>query len=283
MKEKSYMWKYLIPFLIASSAYSDFVNGVAIIVKDEPITLYEIKQEVQKSQKSVKEVADELIRKKLEAIEIKERDIKVTSQEIHDDLEAMARQNNMSVLQLYEVMQNMNQLNSDELKEKIKEKILAQKLYQAISYSKMVPPTELEKEQYYKLNIDQFSYPESYSLIIYHSSTKEKLAEKLADPMFFSSDVRSEEALLEHSKIDPQLAMMLNQTKEDHFTPIMPSPQGGFVSFFVKNKNNLNTQPLESVGAQIENMIMQKKRQSVLNDFFQRLRLNSDIKMLRLE
>jgi parvulin-like peptidyl-prolyl isomerase len=276
------MWKYLLPFLIATSSYCELVDGVAIVVKDEPITLYEISQEVSKSAKSVKEITDELIKKKLEEIEIKERNIVVSTQEVQDDLEKMAQQNNMTILQLYEAMQNMNQLSTDELKEKIKEKLLAQKLYQAISYSKMSQPTQLEKEQYYKLNISEFSYPEEYGVIIYHSNSKEKLQEKISNPMFYSADVASEEATLAHSKIDPQLAMILNQTKENGFTPLMPSPKGGFVSFFVKSKINMNTQSLESVSGQIENMIMQKKRQSVLNDFFQRLRLNSEIKVLRL-
>jgi hypothetical protein len=50
----------------------------------------------------------------------------------------------------------------------------------------------------------------------------------------------------------------------------------------MRDKQNLVTESLDTVRPQITNMIMGEKRNQVLNDYFTRLRLSADIKILRL-
>lgn len=54
------------------------------------------------------------------------------------------------------------------------------------------------------------------------------------------------------------------------------------MSFYMKDKQNLITENLDSVRPQITNTIMGEKRNQVLNDYFTRLRLSAEIKVLRL-
>ena len=275
------MLKPILFLLISLTLYAETINGVAVLVKDEPITLHDVRAEMAASGKDAKQSAELLIRKKLESIEAKERRISVSSEEVYADLEAMAEQNNIGVLELYSVMQSSRGIGEKELKAKIKEKLLNQKLYNAIAFSQMSQPTADEEAEYYQMHKSEFAQPESFSVIAYRSASKQKLQEKTANLMLISAEVKSENVTLPYGEIDPRLAGLLSQTAEGTFTPVLPDEQG-FVSFFVQKKNNIVTRPLESVRTQIANAIVGEKRTQVLNDYFARLRLNAEIKTLRL-
>ena len=275
------MLKSIFFILISLTLYAETINGVAILVKEEPITLYDIRTEMRKSGASQAETVDMLIRKKLESIEIEERGISVSDPEVHDDMEKMAEQNNMSVMQFFDAMQSTRGVSSTELKEKIKEKLLNQKLYNAIAFSHMEQPTPDEEAEYYQLHKAEFSHPESFDVIVYRSASREKLQEKVDNPMFYSPEVTSDTVTLEYSAIDPRLADLLNTTKVNSFTRVLPEGES-FIGFFVREKKNIITQPLDSVRVIVANAIMGEKRKQVLNDYFARLMLNADIKTIRL-
>ncbi len=276
------MYKILSLLLLTSFAYAQMINGVAILVKKEPITLYDIQKEMRSSNQELNAVVDNLIRKKLEAQEIKERHIKVDSEEVYKDLRMMAEQNHMTLSQLYSAMLKSRGLSELELKAKIKEKILNQKLYGAIAFSKMSQPSEEDELAYYKQHIDKYSYSKSFSVIVYSSSSKEKLQEKIDNPMFYSPEVRSEPTELDNTKLNPQIAQILAKTPVDRFTPIIPAPNNMFMSFFIQKKSQQTETPFEQVRGDVNGAIMQERRQSVLNEYFMRLRMNADIEIIRL-
>ncbi len=276
------MFKFLLLLLLASFIHAQMINGVAILVKKEPITLYDIQEEMSHTNQELNVVVDSLIRKKLEAQEIKERHIKVDSEEVYKDLRMMAEQNHMTLSQLYNAMLKSRGLSESELKRKVKEKILNQKLYSAIAFSKMSQPSEEDELAYYKQNIDKYSYSENFSVVIYSSASKEKLQEKIDNPMFYSPEVRSESTELKNTKLNPQIAQILAKTPVNRFTPIIPAPNNVFMSFFIQEKSEQIATPFEKVRNDVNGAIMQERRQSVLNEYFMRLRMNADIEIIRL-
>jgi len=276
------MFKYLFPLIITTFLSAQMINAVAILVKKEPITLYDIKAEQQASNASLNEVVDTLIRKKLESQEIEERHLSVDSQEVLEDLRKMASQNQMTLSQLYAAMLKVRGLSESALKEKIKEKILNQKLYNAIAFSKMNPPSEADEQEYYTLHKNDFSFSENFTVVIYSSPSQEKLQQKIDNPMFYSPEVRSEPTVLNYAKLNPRLAELLTTTPVNKFTPIIPSPNNIFMSFFIQEKSQQETLPFEKVQAQVNAALMQERRQQVLNDYFMRLRMNADIEIIRL-
>jgi len=276
------MFKFLSLLLLTSFVHAQMINGVAILVKKEPITLHDIQEEIRNSKQELNTVVDNLIRKKLEAQEIKERHIKVDSEEVYKDLRMMAEQNKMTLSQLYTAMLKSRGLSESELKAKIKEKILNQKLYGAIAFSKMSQPSEEDELAYYKQHIDQYSYSESFSVVIYSSASKEKLQEKIDNPMFYSPEVRSEPTELNNAKLNPQIAQLLAKTSVNRFTPIIPAPGNVFMSFFIQEKAQQTATPFKQVQGDVNGAIMQERRQSVLNEYFMRLRMNADIEIIRL-
>ena len=130
--------------------------------------------------------------------------------------------------------------------------------------------------------MDEFSRPESFDVTVYLSASQELLGQKISDPMRNVDNIQTKEENLPYKDINPQLAQILNKIPNGSFGPILPDGKNGFMAFYMRDKNNVVTENIEAVRPQITNMIMGDKRSQVLNDYFTRLRLNADIKVLRL-
>jgi len=272
----------LLSSLLLASLWSAPIGGVAIMVKNSPITLYEVQQEMKQSKTSAQQSADTLIRKKLEQLEASEKKITVTAAEVQEELERMAKQNNLSLEKFLDAMQTARGISQSELKEKVEENIKGQKLYNTIAFSKMAQPTADEEAEYYQLHLDEFSQPERYDVTTYFAASAEALQVKIDDPMRNVESVASKDESIPSKAINPQLSQILNKIEVGKFGPILPNGKNGFMSFYMKDKPNLITENLDSVRPQISNAIMGEKRNQVLNDYFTRLRLSADIKVVRL-
>jgi len=276
------MYKIFLVFLSVLSLYGGVVDGVAIVVKGDAITLFDIKQEMKTAHVDAKKASDILIRKKLEAQEIKERKIVVTSEEVYEDLKKTAARNKLSLSEFYDAVRNSSGLNSSELKAKVKEKLLSQKLYSAIAYATISLPDEHEIEEYYNIHKEKFAHPSAFKVIIYGAADKQRLQEKIDNPMFYTPEVKTNEQTLPYDRITPELASLLQKTKLNTFTPIIPNGRGGFMSFYLKEVVGASEVGLEGVKNQVINLLMAQKRESVLGDYFARLRNNADIKVIRM-
>ena len=275
------MHKLFLLLLLTTFLNASVYDGVAIVVKDKAITLLDIKKEMQTNHVDAKKAADALIRQKLEKIEIDERKIKVNSSEVYDDIKKMASRNNMSISDFYDAVRDSNGLTSTQLKEKIKERLLSQKLYQAIAYSSMSEPSESDIEEYYDMHKDSYKHPASFTVIIYDAKDRNILQTKVDNPMFYSPEIATNEQKLPYDRISPELASLLERTSVNHFTNVIPNGKGGFMSFYIKEIESAKEGGLESVRRQIINSIMAQKREQILGDYFARLRHNADINVIR--
>lgn len=276
------MRSLILSSLLFTFAFSAPIGGVAVLVKNSPITLYEVTQEMKQSGNDATKSADTLIRKKLEQLEAQEKKISVSASEIKEEMERMAKQNNLTMEQFLDAMQTARGINESDLKAKVEESIRGQKLYSSIAFSKMAQPTPAEEAEYYQLHLDEFSHPDSYDITTYVASSAEILQAKIDDPMRNIPDIITKDENIPAKNINPQLAQILNKIEVGKFGPILPNGKNGFISFYMKDKQNLITENLDSIRPQINNMIMGERRNQVLNDYFTRLRLSADIKILRL-
>ncbi|QOY54807.1 peptidyl-prolyl cis-trans isomerase [Candidatus Sulfurimonas marisnigri] len=275
------MYKIFLILLFSAILNAELINGVAIVVKGEAVTLHDIREEMRISKLNISDATDVLIRKKLEEVETKEREISVNSSEIYDHIKQTAAKNNMSISEFYEAVRNSNGLSSEEFKEKTKEKLLSQKLYSAISYSSVSMPTKEEAEEYFELHKNEFTHPGSFDVIIYNTKDEAALQQKINNPMFYSANIKEDQQKLEYERISPELAGFLEKQKVKSFSPIVPDGKGGFMSFYIKEIDNIKEATYESVEQQIINLIMGNKREQVLSDYFARLRDSADIKVIR--
>ncbi len=275
------MYKIFLLLALSLVLNAKMIDGVAIVVKGEAITLYDLKKEMRISNVDVDTASNMLIRQKLEESEIKERKITVSNSEVYDDIKMLSSRNNMSVNDFYEAARNANGISSTELKEKVKAKLLSQKLYSAIAYSSVSQPTEDEIKEYYELHKNNFSHPSGFSVVIYQSKDEKRLQEKIDNPMFSAPDIIQTPQELPYSKISPELAGLLSKTAAGTFTAIIPDGKGGYMSFYMKEIKSMEQIGMKTARNQIINMIMGDKREQVLSDYFARLRTNADITFVR--
>ena len=275
------MYKIFFTLLFTALLNAAVYDGVAIVVKDKAITLLDIKTEMKISKIDAKRAADVLIRQKLEEVEIDERKITVNSSEVYDDIKKMASRNNLNISEFYDAVRESNGMSSTEFKEKIKQKLLSQKLYQAIAYAALSEPSDLEVQEYYDMHKNNYKHPASFTVIIYDSKDKTRLQEKIDNPMFYAPDIATNEQVLPYEQISPELASLLERTSLNHFTNVVPNGKGGFMSFYMKEIESAAAGGIESVRNQIVNSIMAEKREQVLGNYFARLRHNADINVIR--
>jgi len=276
------MYKVLLTLLLVAFANAGVYDGVAIVVEDKPITLLDIQNEMQLEHLDAKKAADVLIRKKLEALEIAKRNISVSSTEVYDDIQKVAQSNNFTISQLYDAVRERNGLSSEQFKAKVKHKLLSQKLYSAIAMSSLSEPSAEAIKEYYELHKEKFNHPKSFSVTIYGAKSRERLQEKVDNPMFYAPDISTQEQTLFYNKISPKLASLLQKTPLEHFTPIIPNGKNGFVSFYITAVQKGKAGDLTSIKSQIINEIMANKREAVLSDYFARLRDNANINIIRM-
>jgi parvulin-like peptidyl-prolyl isomerase len=267
---------------MAMTLSAEIYDGVAIVVKNKAITLLDITKEMEASKIDAKKAADVLIRQKLEELETQERKITVSNSEVYDDIKKTAERNHMNISEFYEAVRNSSGLSSQEFKEKIKQKLLSQKLYAAIAYSSMQEPSEDEIKEYYELHKDNYEHPASFSVIIYEAKDKAKLQEKIDNPMFYSPEIATNEQVLPYNRISPELAGLLEKTPLNHFTAVVPNGKGSYMSFYIKEIESAKESGLDAVKNQIINSIMGDQREQVLSDYFGRLRHNADINIIRM-
>ncbi|QSZ40686.1 peptidyl-prolyl cis-trans isomerase [Sulfurimonas aquatica] len=275
------MYKILLTLFFVGLLNAEVYDGIAIVVKDEAITLLDIKNEMKTSKVDAKQASDLLIRQKLEKIEIDERRISVSSTEVYDDIKQMAARNNMSISTLYDAIRDSNGLNSTELKEKIKQKLLSQKLYSAIAYSSVEEPSQREIKEYFEMNKEKYSHPSEFSVIIYESKDGARLQEKVSNPMIYAPDISMNEQVLAYDRVSPELAKLLQNTPLNSFTQVVPNGQGSFMSFYLKEIKSAGEGSIEGSKNEIINAIMAEKREQVLGDHFARLRHNTEINIIR--
>jgi len=276
------MIKIFFILLISGALFAKMVDGVAIVIEDEPITLYDIKQKMKQTHLGVKEAAELLIKQTLEKLEIQKRGLGVGSGDVYAEIKRRAAMNNMSVSSFYAAIRDENGLNSQDLKKLIKEQLLSQKLYNAIAYSKLTPPTDEEIQEYYKLHKEELNHPSMFEVLVYSSKNPQLLQQQMQNPMFFSPKVDMTQRVLFYDKISPQLAQLLATTKKNRFTQIVPDGKGGYMTFYIKSITQPKNGDIKSLKPQIVNAIMAKKRQVVLDDYFTKLRAKKEITIIRL-
>ena len=271
---------FLLP-LLTLSLCANVSDAIAVVVQDKPITLYDIKKEMQLTHFDEAKATQILIRQKLEAIELDKRGIEVTSGDVYAEIKSIARRNNMSVSKFYELLREKDDLSSSEFRTKIKERLLSQKLYNAIAYSNMQRPSNEDIKEYYELHKQQFSHPTAFVTTIYGAKNPQRLQQKINNPMLYAPNISTAEQTLYYNKISPQLAKLLSKTAPNSFTPVVPDGRGGYMSFYIHSIKKAKEGDAMNYREEIANTIMAQKREQVLGDYFAKLRHNTDIKIIR--
>lgn len=265
--------------LSASVSFAQMVNGIALVVNDDPITLYDIeKRAVEKGlsrDKAVSQLVDELMFEQ----QMQKYNISADIFDVNNYLEKIARSNGMD---LYTFKSIIKQKYKDysQYEEQTKEAIKRQKLTDRLVRGNLKIATDEDLEIYFDNNPNMFQMASNVRAIQYASSNKADLNSVMRNPMANVQGVSKAPIELDQNNINPQLRYILNETKINQFTPIFTSNKK-YVSLLVQEKIGAATLKFEDVKDRIFNIIMQDREKKYLKDYFEKLKLSADIKIVR--
>lgn len=270
---------FSILLMLTTSIYAAMVDGVSLIVNNEPVTLFEIHEFSKRFNVSTDEAVDILIQKKIEDSEIKANQIMVNDYEVSQEMERIAQNNNLSLAEFENLIREKG-LSPLNYKEDLKEKLKKDKLYKKIASQKIRRATDDELERYYNVHLNEFSIPERVEVTEYSSNSRDALARLHKNPMLKLASIQSSEKVMPTSGMHPKLVFILNETKENAFSPILNAGDQ-YVTLFVKRKLNVRSLPFEQVKQSVFAKVMAEKEKAVIIEHFEKIKAEADINVIR--
>lgn len=274
------MYKLFLALLISSGiSFGNMVNGIALTVNDDPITLYDIDKTMSENRIGKNEAVGLLIDKILYKQAVRENNISADIFDINDYIEKLANANGMDLYSFKSVVKQKYG-NYELFENEAKEAVIRQKLIQRIIKGQLPIATQEDMELYYEKNKNQFSTSKSYEVIQYTSKNKASLTTAINNPMIIAADVEKTPIKLNIENLQPQMQYLLNETKTNSFTPIFTANKQ-FVSLFLTRKEGTTTLGFETVKTKVFNDIMTLREKKHLKDYFEKQKLTADIKIVR--
>ena len=265
--------------LSALNLYSaQMINGIAAIVENEPITLYEVYSLKEQLRASEQDALNLLIRDRLEDAQIKNLNISVTPFELNDRIESIAKQNGMTNSQFRSSIQAQG-MDFLEFKNKIEKKMLQEKLYKSILAEAGKNVNEQKAKMYFDANPDEFKVFSTAKVVLYRAKNPEELEAQKTSPSLLSS-IQTQELSLDYQSIDPRLAAIIAGTNNGEFTQILQGADS-FDMFYVKEKIGSYTPSFADVKDNVINELYQGEQEKLMNDYFDKLRAKAKIQILR--
>ena len=274
------MYKLFLTLLVSSGiSFAGIVNGVALTVNDQPITIYDIDKTVSINKISKNEAVGLLIDKTLYEQAVSQNNITADVFDVNEYIERLAKANGMD-LYSFKAIVKQKYANYADFEEEAKDAVIRQKLIQKIVKGQLAVATQEDMELYYEKNKGQFSTSKAYEVIQYTSKNKASLANAINNPMVIAADVEKTPLKLGVQSLQPQMQFLLNDTKLNTFTPIFTANKQ-FVSLFVIKKEGTTSLDFETVKAKIFNDMMSLREKKYLKDYFEKQKLTADIKIVR--
>lgn len=274
------MNKLFLSLIISSSlSFAGMINGIALTVNDEPITLYDIERTMQVNKVGKNEAVGYLVDKILYDQLVQENNITADIFDVNDYIEKLANANGMD---LYTFKSIIKQKYPDYsvFENEAKNIVIRQKLVQKIVKGQLTVATQEDMELHYEKNKNDFLTAKSFEVVQYTSTNKASLIKTLNNPLAVASDVQKANLTLDTQNLPAQMQYLLNETKPNSFTPIFTANKQ-FVSLFLVRKNGTTALAFESVKGKIFNEIMSTREKKYLKDYFEKQKLTADIKIVR--
>jgi len=273
----------ILPFLLFSliTTQAQVIDAVAIDVEGEAITTLEIQAVQQKMNMSKQAAVEALIKDRLEKSALKKANIQVSHEEIQSKVQNIASSKGMSQAKMQEVLAQKG-LTWDSYITQLTTEMKKERFFREHIAASVTPPSQGELETYYNTHKEQFSdAPTQMSLVVYAAPTVEKIKEAIANPMRPVQGVQKKNVLASSSEMSPQLLELIRKTAVNSFTPPVNTGKG-VVAYFVKSKGTTGQGGFESVKNAVANSWMQEQRVQAGQDFFNKLKSNANIRVIRL-
>ena len=272
---KKYIFSLIFTFTFLEAG---LVNGIALIVNDTPITLYDIDKKMQGDNLSKQQAVDIIIDDTLYKQELKKNNISVDIFDVDNYIDKLAKQNKMSTLDFKALVRQ--QQNYELFKAQIEIQLKHQKLIKKIASGKLIIANDEDMKRFYNNNKAQYTIADTIDVIAYVSKNKALLNELKKNPMLNSKDVEVEQITFKQAELNPQVKYILNTTKEKTFSAIFAQNKN-YNMFFISNKKDEKTMSFEEVKNGVFQQIMKDREDTYLKEYFETLKITAEIEVLR--
>jgi len=272
------MKKLLLSTLLLGYLHAGLINAVALTVNKEPITLYDIEQQIEQNNLSKDEAISKLIDTALYKEEIKRYNINITLLDIDNYLEKLASSNHMSLLD-FKILIKQKQ-DYDNFIKQIKQQLKHQALVKKIAQGNLKIVTDEDMKVYYENHKNQYTIANKIDVIAYASDSKEILEELKSNPMLNDSRLLVSNMSFSQDELTADLKYILNNTESNSFSTIFMQ-NGKYTMFFITDKKDISVIPFDKVKQSIFNNMMKEREKAYLNNYFEELKITADIHFLR--
>lgn len=274
MKKILLIFSLFIGFTLANT-----INGIAVLVNEDPITIYDIKEDMKKRGVDENSSVSYLIDKTLFEQLVKQNNISADIFDINEQIEKLANSNGMDVYSFKSIIKQKYP-NYNDFENEVKDSVIRQKLIKKLVRGQLAIATIDDVKLYYEKNISQYQTSKYFYVTQYSSSNKEDLIEKISTPMKVIPAVTVSELKIDSKDINAQLQYVLTTTKNRSFTPIF-TLNNQYISLYVKNKEGSEAINFDIVKDRIFNEIMEQREKVFLEQHFEKQKLTADIKVIR--
>lgn len=269
------MKKLFLTSLILLSLNAKIIDKVIASVNKEPITSYDIQKISKQLHISPNQALNYLIDQKLIESEIKKRGISVDDYEIDEAMNKIAKENHLSLFEFKNILMQRGEYKK--FREKLKQNLLKQKLFENIVSSKLqISPQEIKN--YYNTHKDEFAIFKTIQVVKYTANNPEVLKNLFTNPFYSDKNIISQTIVYQWNKLPLDKLYLFKNTKVGQYTPIINEGLT-FSTYYIVNKEGKVYLPFEKVKDIIANKILQEKRNQILKDYFSKIKNRADIKI----
>lgn len=259
-------------------ANAQVVNAVAIIVNNEPITLYEIENTMKTLKIDKNKAVELLINDRIEQAQIKKMGNAVSDFELENEIKKMLAANGRDLVSFEAELKSKGQ-SLAEFKKEYKKQLEKRKLYEAVASGAKVDYSDEGVRSFYETHKDDFLLYEQIAVSVFNSKNAENL-EIFRNGGTKTRDIKENQDSLNIQNTDPRLLVFLSSVAENEFSPVLEN-DGEFVLYKVKRKAKPQALPYEQIKEQVTSVYVNKQRQDFIKDFFDKAHSNAQIVKLR--
>ena len=271
--------KKLILIAICAILHAETIDGIAIKVDSNIITLFEI-SELQKSKKITRQKAiDELINEKLRENEIRRLNINVDDSRIDSEMNSIAIANKITRTELENALV-AQKIKIDDYKKELKNHIINRELMSKILQTNSTLASESDLMAFYEKNKSDFAIPTKIKVTSYTANSDVELQKFLQNPMMLNPNVHSKDEEIDIRTLPLQVMGVFLETPEKRFTPVLNSGNT-LIVFFIKSKGGKEILPFESAKTMVMQKYSQARESEILNEYFAKIKANTRIEIVR--
>jgi len=266
----------MVLMLMLSLSEAQVVNGISIIVEDEPITTAEI-QAIQRSMKiSKKKAIDLLIQSSLQKSVSK--NVVVSDDEIDAKIQQISAINKISIKKMQQILKKQGMKWYD-YRQRVQTEIKKQKFYQS-NIAPLIPiPGEDQLKLFYKKNRKLFKVPTAVTMVEYSAQSIDEL-KAFASTKKLTKGIKSQTVTKREKDLTPQLFSMAVSSPEGSFMQPMNAGDRA-IMYKIKSKSGSKILDYEKARNGVIQAWKHKQRKQATEDYFKKLKTSANIVYVR--